>query len=91
MWKFLRRAVEVVPREIAWVFITAIFIMVITGCCLFIVDFASGGVVPDVLSATAGSLAGGKLILTVVVGIASILLVFGLLITRVFSGKRNKP
>lgn len=91
MWKFLRQALALLPREIAWVFGTATSVMLITGCCLFVTDFASGSVVPDKLSAIAGSVAGVKLIVTVVVGIASILLAFGLLILRLFSVRRSKP
>ena len=91
MWKFLRQALALLPRAVASVAATSIVIVAIAGGCLFVADFASGGVVPDELSAIIGYLAGVKLITTIVVIIRSVLLTFGLLITRIFSGTQNKP
>ena len=55
------------------------------------VRFAPGGAVPDALLAIVGYMAGIKLSVIVMVTTSSILLVFGLLIARIFSGIRNRP
>lgn len=90
MWKFLRQALGLLPRSVASVAATSIVIVTIAGGCLFVADFASGGVVPEELSAIASYLAGAKLITTIVVVTISVLLAFGLLIVRL-AETRNKP
>ena len=91
MWKLLRQAFAALPPEINWVVATQFCVVALGFMCMIAVRFAPGGVVPDALLAIVGYMAGIKLIVIVMVTTSSILLVFGLLIARIFSGIRNRP
>ena len=89
MWNFLRQALTLLPAEIIWLVVTPLGLVVVTVCCLFMVSLASGGVVPDTLSAIARYTAGVKMIAAAIAVTVAIPLAMGLAIARIFSGMRD--
>ena len=93
MWKFLRQALALLPREIAWLIGVPFCFVALAIGCLFMVNYllASGYAVPVPLAAVVRYAAGVKVIVVVAMSIAAMTLAMGLLGARIFSGMRNRP
>lgn len=62
MWRFLEQWLAAAPREIAWVIVTPIPLLVVAVGCLLLLRLTPGSGIPETLIAAIGYAAGVKVL-----------------------------